>query len=112
MSAVSSTSTAISNLLQTLSGLNSPVLSSPSVQTALESAPPQDIVQISDAAIQLQNTTELFAPTYNPNPASYTYSLQDMLLGIQQPVEAPFTGYPSPQTTLPQAAQAPAASGG
>ena len=60
MGTVSSTNTAVSNLLQNLSAVNCPVLSSPSVVSALEKAPPSDIVQLSTAALQLQGVDAMF----------------------------------------------------
>ena len=50
----------VSNLLQTLSSLNSPVLSSPAVVSALEKASPSDIVQLSAEASQLEGVDALF----------------------------------------------------
>jgi len=60
MSSVSSTSPGLQNLLQTLSSLNSPVLSSSPVTSALKKAPTADIVQISVAATQLQGVDAMF----------------------------------------------------
>jgi len=53
----------LSELLQTLTNENSPLLStlsSPNVQAALEKAPTSDIVEISEQAQQLQSVDELF----------------------------------------------------
>ena len=50
----------VSDLLQTLSSLNSPVLSSSKVVAALENAPAADIVKLSEAAAQLQNVQTMF----------------------------------------------------
>jgi hypothetical protein len=53
----------LSDLLQTLSNENSPLLStltSPTIESALQNAPASDIVQISEQALQLQATDELF----------------------------------------------------
>lgn len=53
----------LSDLLQTLSNENSPLLAtltSPTVESALENAPASDIVQISEQAMQLQATDALF----------------------------------------------------
>jgi hypothetical protein len=58
-----STNNGLSDLLQTLTNENSPLLStlsSPSIQSALENAPPSDIVEISDQAQQLQSMDALF----------------------------------------------------
>lgn len=60
---VASTSNGLSDLMQSLTSDNSPLLSAlstPSVEAALEKAPASDIVQISDAALQLQTTDALF----------------------------------------------------
>jgi hypothetical protein len=75
MGSVSSTNAGLSDLLQTLTNENSPLastFSSPAVETALENAPPADIVQLSEQALQLQVTDSLFgestsssAPTDN-----------------------------------------------
>ena len=50
----------VSNLLQTLSNINSPVLSSPAVVSALEQAPACDIVQLSAEAMQVEGMDALF----------------------------------------------------
>jgi hypothetical protein len=58
-----STNNGLSDLLQTLTNDNSPLLStlsSPTVEAALENAPASDIVQISDEAQQLQTAAALF----------------------------------------------------
>jgi hypothetical protein len=63
MGSVASTTNGLSDLLQTLTNENSPLLStlsSPAIQAALENAPASDIVQISDQAMQLQDTEALF----------------------------------------------------
>ena len=56
MGSVASTSNGLSDLLQTLTNENSPLLptlSSPAIQAALQNAPASDIVQISNQAMQL-----------------------------------------------------------
>jgi hypothetical protein len=53
----------LSDLLQTLTNENSPLLStlsSPGIEAALENAPTSDIVEISEQAQQLQDTDALF----------------------------------------------------
>jgi hypothetical protein len=60
MGSVSSVNPGVADLLQTLSSLNSPVLSSPAVTSALEKAPATDIVQLSMAATQLANVDAMF----------------------------------------------------
>lgn len=60
MGSVSSTNPGVANLLQTLANVNSPVLSSPAAVTALQNASPADVVQLSDAATELQTVDEMF----------------------------------------------------
>jgi hypothetical protein len=61
MSSVSSSlNPGVADLLQTLTNVNSPVLNSKSVVSALEKAPPSDIVQLSAEATQLQSVDALF----------------------------------------------------
>jgi hypothetical protein len=61
MGAVASTNPGLADLLQTLSNVNSPLLSSPSAVSALEKASPADIVKLSTAATQLEEMTSIFA---------------------------------------------------
>jgi hypothetical protein len=58
----------VANLLQTLTNVNSPIVSSPTLVSALEKAPPSDIVQLSAAATQLQNVSSLFGNSNAGNP--------------------------------------------
>jgi hypothetical protein len=60
MASVSSVNPGLSDLLQTLASIDSPVVSSPAAITALEKASPTDIVQLSEAAIQLEGLDEMF----------------------------------------------------
>jgi hypothetical protein len=78
MGSVSSTSSNLSNLLQSL-GAESPalasLLSTSKMQSALEKASPGDLVQLSDQAMQLQQVGLLFGGTDGTqsnafNPAS------------------------------------------
>jgi hypothetical protein len=87
MSSVASTnSTGVSDILQILSNSGSAVfsgaLSTSQVQSTLKNASPSDIAQISEQAIQLQQTDTLFGistPGQNTAPASLT----DQLFGYQ-----------------------------
>lgn len=102
MGSVSSTNAGLSDLLQTLTNENSPLLStlsSPNVEAALENAPAGDIAQISNEAIQLQMTDALFgesspattipATSLGNQLAAYQGNSQlqeaQTLLGITQP---------------------------
>jgi hypothetical protein len=63
MGSVSSTSSNLSNLLQTLDNASpelSSILSTPQMQTALEKASPVDLVQLSDQAMELQQVGLMF----------------------------------------------------
>jgi hypothetical protein len=60
MSSTPSVNAGLASLLQNLSNINSPILSSPKALAALQNAPPADIVQLSDEAIQLEGLNALF----------------------------------------------------
>jgi hypothetical protein len=60
MGSVSSVNPGLAGLLQTLTNLDSPVMTSPTVVSALEKASPTDIVQLSAAAAQLQDVDAIF----------------------------------------------------
>lgn len=67
----------VSNLLQTLSAIDSPVVSSPAAVTALENAPASDIVEISAEALQVEGVAALFGDSgsSSPSPASALQAL-------------------------------------
>jgi hypothetical protein len=65
-------SPAITNLLQTISSAQSPVLSSPAVISSLENAPPADIIQISTAATQMAGIDAEFGITPTPTDTADT----------------------------------------
>jgi hypothetical protein len=80
MSAVSSVNPGVASLSQLLSNTGSATvtsaLSTPAVQSALKNASTGDLVQLSDQALQLQETNSLFS-----NPASSsTAATPDSLL--------------------------------
>ena len=83
MGSVSSTNPGLENLLQTLSNLNSPVLSSPATLSALQKAPAADIVQLSVAATQLQGVDAMFGISdgSNAGPSSILANLEDLATG-------------------------------
>ncbi len=89
MGSVSSASSGLTDLLQTLTQDASPemssVLSMPSVQSALENAPPADIVQLSTQALQLQAIGELFGDS----AGSATPTTPDSLLAALESQLAP-----------------------
>jgi hypothetical protein len=96
-----STNPAITNLLQTISSAQSPVLSSPAVISSLENAPPQDIIQISDAATQMEGIDAEFGIT--PTPTDTVASdLSNVLSTLTTPATASSS---SSATTAPSGAQ-------
>ena len=82
MGSISSTNPGLTDLLQTLSTADPSLLSSPSVTSALENASPTDIVELSDAAMQLQSVDAMFG---NPAASSADPMTQAMgsLFGVQ-----------------------------
>jgi hypothetical protein len=98
MGSVSSTNAGLSDLLQTLTNENSPLastFSSPAVQTALENAPPADIVQLSDQALQLQVTDELFGQqdAATTTPAQSLFSALSAINSNQTPLADQLAAY-------------------
>ena len=79
-----STNNGLQDLLQTLTNENSPLLSSlssPNIQSALQNAPPGDIVEISEQAQQLQSIDALFGIS-NTAASSSSDSLFSALANI------------------------------
>jgi hypothetical protein len=101
MGSISSTSAGLSDLLQTLTKENSPLLStlsSPTIEAALQTAPASDIAQISDEAMQLQVADAIFGDPSSsgtssdslfselagtPSSSTSTGSLADQLAAYQ-----------------------------
>jgi hypothetical protein len=80
MSTTSSVNAGLSSLLQNLSNIDPPILSSPKALAALQNAPPADIVQLSDEAIQLEGLNALFGAA-EASGSSQAGSLLSSLLG-------------------------------
>jgi len=83
MGSISSVNPGITNLLQTLSNVDFPVLSSPSVLSALQKASPSDVVQLSTAALQLENVDAMFGMP--AAPSSSTTDLTSLLTSLEDP---------------------------
>lgn len=121
MSSVSSASSNLANLLQTLSS-ESPVLSSifsePSVQSALQKASPQDVVQLSEEAMQLQEANLLFGssdgtqtadPLFGvPAPGSADAASDSILQALESSVTVADSSAGSSSTASTSAASSPA----
>lgn len=76
MGSVSSVNAGVADLLKTLSNLDSPVLSSSRVTSALEKAPVADIVQLSMAANQLEGVDAMFGISDGAGSAGATGNAQ------------------------------------
>jgi hypothetical protein len=104
MGSVSSLNPGVADLLQTLSNVNSPVLSSPATVSALENAPTSDIVQLSQSAVQLENVDMLFGIPSSA-AASPSATLSSLLANLESPQTAPSVStIPEPSSTTPSAA--------
>jgi len=100
----SSLNPGVADLLQTLSNVNSPVMSSPAAVTALEKAPASDIVQLSMAALQLQNVDAMFGISTGSN----TSMSGSLLTSLENSATASGTAAASgqvPSTVLSTASQ-------
>lgn len=86
MASISPVSPGISDLIQAFSVTAGSPLSSPSLQTAVEKASPRDIVQISEAALQLQQAGNLFGS------AGTTQTSTDPATLLQQAVASSVAG--------------------
>ena len=86
MSSVSPTSTGISDLMQIFSAAATPavssLLSSSKVQSALAKAPPADIVQLSDQAMQLQEVDGLFGGSTASTSEGSGLAMQNLLTSL------------------------------
>jgi hypothetical protein len=86
MSAISASSTSISDLMQTFSSVATPalssLLSSSQVQSALAKSSPADIVQLSDQAMQLQEVDGLFGSSPSTEASNPGMAMQNLLTSI------------------------------
>jgi hypothetical protein len=101
MGSVSSLNPGVANLLQTLSNVNSPVLSSPAAVSALESAPANDIVQMSMSATELENVDTLFGISNSASDGSGT-NLSSLFANLESS-QAAGTSAASASSTTSQA---------
>ena len=99
MASVSSINPGLSDLLQSLANIDSPVVSSPAAITALEKVSPTDLVQLSEAAVQLKGLNEMFGIQNGIQNGSGATNLENLLNGAV-----------SASVTSPGEANAPASS--
>jgi hypothetical protein len=90
MSAVSSSSsTGLADLMQVLSTAATPgissLLSTSTVQSALQKAPVADVVQLSDQATQLEEVNGLFGAAAPTTTESAGMAMQNLLTSIYSP---------------------------
>jgi len=102
MGSVASVNPGVAQLLQTITNLNSPVLSSPAVTNALQKASPSDIVQLSRAATQLEGMNAMFGISSSPTTDMSSSTLA--ALEGSASVSAGTAGSPADQTANAQAA--------
>ncbi|HML17561.1 MAG TPA: hypothetical protein VK419_11065 [Bryobacteraceae bacterium] len=104
MGSVSSTNPGVANLLQTLSNVSSPALSSPAIVSALEQASPTDVVQLSDAAMQLEVVDQMYGISEGSSASSGS-SFTSVLANLESSVLAsvPSAASGSPTTASPAA---------
>ena len=97
MGSVSSVNPGVADLLQTLSSLNLPALSSPKVTSALKNAPTADIVQLSMAASELESVDAIFGISggSNTGTSSALANLDALLGGSAGMVASGATGSPA-----------------
>jgi hypothetical protein len=79
LGSVSSVSPGMADLMQTLFGANSPLSSSPAMMTALENAPPQDVVALSVATVEMEGVDELFGESSSTTDMSSIFGNSDSL---------------------------------
>lgn len=103
MGSVSSMNPGLTQLFQTLSNVNSPVLSSPAMVTALQSASPNDIVQLSLAANQLEDVDAIFGIS-NGSSNTLDTSMNNLLAAL----EPSMTGAATPGSGTSPTTAAPA----
>jgi len=93
MGSVSSINPGLADLFQTLSNVNSPVLSSPAAVSALEKASPADIAQLSIEASQLEGMDALFGVSASSDPTTSN---------LLESVDPALTGSSAPASGLSQ----------
>jgi hypothetical protein len=84
----SSLNPGVADLLQALSNVNSPVMSSPAVVSALEKAPASDIVQLSNEALQLQSVDAMFGISTGSSTGANT-NMTSLLESLKSSATAP-----------------------
>lgn len=105
MGSISSPNPGVTNLLQTLSSIDSPLLSSPSVVSALQNASPADVVQLSTAASQLENVGLLFGQPDGSSDSSNSTDLTNLFASLEDPTaQSTATASGSTVNSLDQAA--------
>jgi len=86
---VASTNPGLTNLLESLTQIGSPLASSPQVLAALQKASPTDIAQLSAEAIQLQGVDALFGSIDSNSSDSSTTDPNSIFAVLDQSLAAP-----------------------
>jgi len=109
MSSISSINPGLENLLQTLSKVDSPVLSNSNVVAALEKASPDDVVRLNAAATQLETVDALFGISAGSSGSS-TSDLSSILADLEPSTNGTESSSTSPDLTAGAQSSSPAAS--
>jgi hypothetical protein len=107
---VSSTNPGLANLLQTLTSVNSPLLSSPSAISAIENSSPADIVKLSVDATQLQEVNAMFGDSNTTAAPDSLFNGTNTFAALESALTSPSAATGSTGSTV-AATQLPADQG-
>ena len=104
MGSISSANAGLTNLLQTLSSIDSSLVLSPSIESALQSAlqkaSPADVVQLSTAANQLENVGLMFGQPDGSSDSSDPTDLTSLFASLETPTAQSTAPAASDQSAL------------
>jgi len=103
MGSVSTPNPGVASLLQTLSNLNSPILGSSKVTSALAKAPASDVVEISMAASQLENVDALFGISNGSSTGASSLANLANLAAVSAGPASTTAASPGRMPTMPRA---------
>jgi hypothetical protein len=89
VASAASTNPGLTNLLQSLTQIGSPLASSPQVVAALQKSSPADIAQLSEEAIQLQGVDSLFGSIDGNSIDSSSTDPNNLFATLDQSLAAP-----------------------
>jgi hypothetical protein len=95
VASAASSNPGLTNLLQSLTQIGSPLASSPQVVAALQKSSPADIAQLSEEAIQLQGVDALFGSIDSNSTNSSSANPNSLFATLDQSLAAPGSAYGS-----------------